>query len=1125
MSKLKIALSLLLLFFTSAKLIAQETTSEIQGTVTDDKGKPVASASVVAVHGPSGTRYTTTTRNDGRFNLAGLRVGGPYLITVSFVGYKTETQDSITLLVGQEFTADFQLKPELKQLTEVVVTSTRQDKLFSSSHTGSQEVITHAEILQLPTVNRSLSDFTRLEPTANPTSFGTSFGGRSAQYNNITVDGANFNNGFGLSSTLGGQTHAEPISPESIDQIQVNVAPYDVRQGGFTGAGVNAITKSGTNQFRGTLYDYIKGPNTEGYNVEDTKVPKSPFSFYTRGGSLGGPIIKNKLFFFVNYEKVKQTAPAYTVVASGGPTNLAPNPGVVSQANADSLNALAAFLKSKFNYDPGAYQGYSFASASKKITARIDWNIDSKSTLTLKYNYLRSYSEQPQSTSRAGNGFAKGPANFSYTYGLPFSGSKYVINNNFDIYLAELNTRFSNKLSNKFQIGYTKERDPRAPGVPGTTMPMVDIYNGSFNGNVYASFGYETYTYNNLINTDVYQASDIATLYKGAHEITFGTQDYSRKYADAFVPSFAGSYVFPTLTDFYNAANGTGPYTDKYYQQWSNIPGGAFPFYYAGSTEIGLFIQDKWRATQNFTLTYGLRYDMTLYKSLFLDNPYFDALTFKDGASYNIGKAPGNAILISPRVGFNWDVKGDKTTQVRGGFGIFSGPPPFVWLANQGGNNGVLIAGGNYSNVPFTADAVKSPPPPVNTTPPSTVQSATSYGAAVTDKNFKYPTIIKSSLALDKKFKNDWIATIEASYSKDINAVYFSNLNLNESNAFAMTGADNRLRYLTSTPNSNKYYYGNGGATQSNPNISSAILMKNSSKGYAYTLTARIQKTFNNLFVSLAYTYSQSKNLAAGGSTASTLWSSRGVANADPNGANLAYSDYYQPHRVIAYGSYRVAYGKYFSTSIGAVFQAAPAGVGSYFYSGDLNGDGNTGNDLIYIPKSASEINLIDVGSYNSVTHTGTTTGTASDPRTSAQIWTQLNNFINQDHYLSAHRGQYAQANAVVYPFFKDLDLNITQDIYYYTKIGKEKDKHTLRLTLDLVNVGNFLNKNWGLVKQQNTSTPLTFEGMAADGTTPLFSFPYADKANQVPLVNSFSNNTSIISRWQMQFGIRYLFN
>lgn len=1084
-------------------LLAQETTSEIHGQVTDGT-TAVPGAVIIAIHNPTGTKYMTTSRKDGRYNLPNVRVGGPYTISVSYIGYKEQKIESITLSLGQEFTGDFHLISDTKQLNEIVIKSGKQDKTFNNNRTGAQEIISRDQLEKLPTINRSAQDFTKLEPTASSTIGGQSFGGRSNQYNNFTVDGANFNNSFGLSGTLGGQTGAQPISLDAIDQIQVNVAPYDVRQGGFSGAGVNSVTRSGTNTFKGSVYTYFKNENTQGYKVENAVVPKTDLSFAIRGASLGGPIIKNKLFFFVNGETSRQTTPATSWVPSDA-GHAASSSGSVSNANADTLAALANFLKTNYNYDPGAFSGYSFKSNSDKITARIDWNINENNTLTLKYNYLKSFSDQFASTSRPA-GVTGGQPGFN---SMPFYGSGYVINNNFNIFIAELNSRFGNSASNKFQVGYTALRDYRTPHSTSGTMPLVDILN---NGNIYTTFGYEPYTYNNVLNTDVFQISDIFTFYKGAHEITVGTQDYYRKYQNAFAPGYQGAYQFNSLTDFYNSAKNGDLNAKSYYIQYSALKDGSFPWAYAGSTELGLFAQDKWRVSNNFTLTYGLRFDMTIYKQDFEDNPDFDKLQFKDGKSYNIGKAPGNALLVSPRLGFNWDVLNDKTLQVRGGLGIFSGPPPFVWISNQASNNGTQWGSITSGNVAFSANPAR----------PETGAANTSYNAALTDKNFKYPTVLKSSVAVDKKLPGDWVLTLEGSYSKDINAVYYQNINLNETNGYALTnGGDNRLRYNTSLTtkldNSNKYY--SAGTSLSNPSIGNAILMSNTNKGYAYNVTGRIQKTYKNLYVSVAYTHGDARNTAETGSTASSLWSARAVSS-DPNGENLAYASYRLPNRVIALASYKVSYAKYFSTSFGMIFEAAPAGVTSYVYNGDLNGDGFN-NDLMYIPASDKDINLINVGSYNATTHTGTTTGTATDPRTAAQTWTQLNNFINQSGYLSSHRGQVAKANAVTLPFFKKADVNITEDI----SVKTGKTRHTLRLSWDVINVGNLLNKNWGIVKTTTVTNPLKFEGIAADGKTPLFSFPYADDKNQVHYSNSFSNNTAITSRWQMQFGVRYLFN
>ena len=1102
---------------------AQETTSQIQGTVLTDAKAPLAGATVVALHNPTGTKYTTTTRKDGHYNLPGLRVGGPYTLTVTYVGFKEEKQDNITLVLGQDFYGDFTMVPEAKELEATVVSAARQNKIFNNAHTGTQELVTRAQIEQLPTISRSIQDFTRLEPSAN----GLSFAGTNPGENNVTVDGADFNNSFGLSSTLGGQASAQPIALDAIDQIQVNISPYDVRQGGFTGAGINSVTRQGTNTFRGTLYDYIKGPGTQGYKVEDAVVTRSPFKYNVLGGSLGGAFIPNKLFFFVNAEEDLQSAPATSFVATDNSHPV--TPGSVSQVSADSLNMIAAYLDSAYHYNPGVYQGYTFKTNSYKVNARLDFNINPTNVLTIKYNYLKSYADQFASTSRSlgGSGFITGgqPGNQS----MPFNGSGYRINNDLDIYIAELNTRIGNAASNNLQVGYTKERDFRSAHSASGDFPLVDILaNGGLSGgNIATTFGYEPFTYNNKLFMDSYQVTDIFSLFKGAHELTFGTQNTYKKYQNAFAPGFQGAYEFSSFNAFLTGQNAV-----TYGQDYSTLKGGAFPWAYAGATNLSLFAQDKYRITPTFTLTYGIRLDYTTYQNKFTDNPNFDALTFAGGESYNVGKAPQSFLVVSPRVGFNWDPTGDRSWQVRGGAGVFEGAPPFVWLENQSANNGVQLGsfteGGTSGRPPLSIPFFPTAQGGLNYYLTNSGQSQTStpfgYSVDVTDKHFKYPTELRTSLGVDRKLPGNWVITVEGSYTKMINATYMQNANLNETNGFQISnGPDQRQRYLTSTTGSNAYYF--KGTSLASPNLGNVIVLKNASKGYSWYSSIRIQKNIRNFSASLAYIYQDTRTIMETGSTAGTLWAARPVANTDPNSPTLQRPQWYQPQRIIASANYRFEYAKHFATIIGLVFEAVPAGNTSYTYSGDLNGDGNSNNDLIYIPRNASEINLINVGSYNKATRSGITTGTAADPRTAAQIWTQLNNLIQQDHYLYHHVGQYAQANSVVYPWWKHMDLHLEEDIFTFLRTKSSEDKHTISLTMDMLNVGNFLDRNWGIIKTPVNSSFLRFEGIAADGKTPLFSFPFQDAANQVPMVNSFSNSTGPSSRWAMQVGVRYTFN
>ncbi|WP_235920991.1 TonB-dependent receptor [Foetidibacter luteolus] len=1099
MSKpIKLLLGFMLSLFSIAGIKAQETTSEITGVISNNN-EPVAGASITAVHTPTGTKYVTSSRKDGRYNLPNLRVGGPYIITASFVGFKEEKQEGVFLILGQEFKADFSLNAETATLTELVVRANRQDKVFNNNRTGSQEIINRSQIERLPTINRSLQDFTKLTPSAN----GLSFGGRNNLYNNVTVDGANFNNAFGLSSTLGGQTNSQPISLDAIEQIQVNISPYDVRQGGFSGTGINSVTRSGTNQFKGSVYTYLKGPGTQGYKIRTVEVPKQDFSYNLRGFSLGGPIIKNKLFFFVSAEQERLKQPATPWLAAT--PNMQANGITVSQATASSLDSLRQFLVDKYGYDPGQYQDYTYRTQSDKVTVKLDWNINNSNTFTIKYNYLKSFRDQSASSSGAPTNGRGGSAT-----GLGFSGNGYTINNNFNIFIAELNTRFSNRVSNKFQVGYTALRDYRS-SLAGGNFPLVDIMNGI--GQTYTSFGYEPFTYNNLLNTNIFQVSDIVTLFKGAHELTFGTQNYIKTFKNGFAPNYVGMYRFNTLADFYNSAINGAANAVSYTLQYAVTKDGSFPFANVGSKELGVFAQDKWRIRNNFTLTYGIRIDVPIFDNKFESNEYSKDLAFRFGQKYDVGAKPGTNLLFSPRVGFNWDVTGDKSTQVRGGLGLFAGPPPFVWISNQASNNGVQFGS-------FTTTSGVAFNPDMDAYRPAATAPNTSYNLVFTDKDFKFPQVLKASLAIDKKLPGDIVGTLEFTYSKDINAVYFQNVNL-PSTGVAFAGSDTRVRY-----DSTRIWGGKPVATVTNPNISNAILMTNSNKGYAYNVTLQLQKSMRNLYLSAAYTYSKSKSLNDGGSIAASMWRDRPVSG-DPNAEDLGYANFYLPHRVIASASYRFEYAKHFATSIGLIYEAAPAGVGSYTYNGDINNDGTGGNnDLIYIPKAQDDIVLVPVN---------TGGGTITDTRTAAQIWAQLNNFINQDPYLSANKGKIVERNGVVMPWYKRLDLNVTQDFYFTS--GKEKTKHTLRLSVDIVNVGNLLNKNWGVYKTWNTpynissqsASFLKYEGIVPAGQDnagkPRYSFPYADATNQIPYVNSFRDDTGILSRWQMQIGLRYLFN
>jgi hypothetical protein len=1075
------------------------TTAALAGTVVDEKGEGLPGATVIAIHEPTGSRYGGSTRADGRYNIVNMRVGGPYKVTVTFVGYKDAVQSGIVLTLAQELRQNFKLEVNQSQLEEVKVVASRSS-IINSGRTGAATTVSNNQITTLPTLNRSLGDFARLDPRAN----GLNFAGRNSLYNNITVDGAFFNNAFALSSTIGGQAGASPISVDAIDQFQVLIAPYDVRQGMATGANINVVTKSGTNNWSGSGYYFGTDQGLVGNKIGDVVNQYGTFARGQIGARIGGALIKNKLFVFGSFEQETQTDPGSNFVATR--TGTEPNRSI---AKAADLDRLKDFLKTKFKYDPGAYENWNKEKYSQKVNLRLDWNISDKHKLNVKYNYLRSYADINPSNS----GSLSGGRSPSATV-LPFQGSLYRINNNLDSYIAELNSTFSSSVANNLTVGYTAMRDFRQSPVNDNPFPTVDIGNNDLNE--LTTFGYEPFSANNILNSDIFQIADNLTIYKGKHVYTFGLAYETNAFMNGFAPNYYGGYQFKSIDDFINSANGdTKVIPARYQQQWSNYS--TFPFAEMKGSTFSLYGQDEITAAKGLKLTFGLRADATSFPSFDepkYTNTYVPSLTFRDGVKLTTNKFPETTVLWSPRFGFNWDVKDDKQTQIRGGLGVFSGRVPYVWLSNQLSNNGVLFGSENIANPtnrPFNPD--------VNAYRPAITLplTPTAYNLAVTDPNFKFSQVFRTNLALDKNLGDGWILGLEGIYTKDINAVYLENVNLPNSTVKAV-GADNRMIFYTlganGLPSSNRNFqiYGNvkgvnapavGSNTVSSPNISDAIVIKNTDLGYSYAFTATISKSFENgLFASLAYTNSDSRSVNDGGSIAQSQWRDR-VVSGDPNENVASYSSYMQAHRFNAYGSYRLNYlNEKASTTFGFTYSAAPAGRFSYTYSGDMNGDNQNANDLIFIPRGQSDIMLRDLGTY-----------------TAAQQWADLDKYINQDAYLKANRGQYAERNGAELPWSANFDFKVIQD--FYIKVGGQRN--TLQFTLDVFNFGNYVSPQWGLNQSTLRAGLINYVGNDAATGKPVFQFPY--RSGTTPLSDTFQRSFGLGSRWQAQFGVRYIFN
>lgn len=1161
MFKRLLAFSILLIALWAGREAAAQgvTTAAISGLVTDGK-EALPGATVVAIHTPSGTQYATVTRPDGRYNFPNVRIGGPYTITITFVGYKEQKVEGVNLAIGQNFNFSPQLSDSGVELSEVVVTSTR-NPVLNSDRTGAATNISRETIQSLPTLNRSFNDYVRLTPQAGS---GSSFAGRNGGYNNITIDGALFNNAFGLSGQVGGQTNAQPISLDAVDQIAVSIAPYDVREGSFTGAGVNVVTRSGTNDFSGSAYYFTRNQGFIGKNVAGTENKLANFKLNNYGFRLGGPIIKNKLFFFVNAESERRNDPPTPSFVASRPGLSGSNVSAVTAAELDQLsNFLQNELPGNVSYNPGPYENYQLAQNSDKATIKLDWNITNQHKFSIKYNYLKSYRDVNPSNSGAIT--SRSPSNT----GLPYLGAFYRINNNLNSFIAELNSSFGTKYANKFQVGYTAFRDFRETPTSSAIFPGVDIGNGA--GSQLTAFGYEPFSAFNVLNTNVFQISDNFDIYLGKHTLTLGTYNEFYKFQNGFAPNYYGTYQFASLQDFYDNVNGItraslidsvnnpeGRVLPSRYQfRYSTRSDGSFPLAEINAFQLGFYVQDKFEVSPKFNVTLGLRADIPTINTDIARNEGAASLTFRDGQKIFTDQVQKTQVLWSPRFGFNWDVKGDRSTQVRGGTGVFTGRVPYVWISNQASNNGVLfgsidllnssngfVTKSNGKFVSYRPEAQFSAD--VDAYRPANATASTTYNLAVTDKDFKFPQVWRTNLAIDQQLPWGIVGTLEAAYTKDINAVYHQNINLPNAKTTAAgldgSGADKRPIFYNRTETVNNQnqtvisYPATNRINGSSPNnITDAILMKNTNKGYSYFITAQLQKSFTNgFYASAAYTYSDSKSVNDGGSIAQSIWRDRFVSG-DPNANVLGNSQYLQKHRLVLSGSYSKEYLGFMKTTLSLFYEAGPSGLingfqqgyFSYTYTGDMNGDGQTTNDLIYVPRSQSEIVLRDLyfTKNNSGAITGTTTtrpaGATAPDYSAAQQWNDLDAYIRQDKYLSSRRGQYAERNGAVVPWRGQLDVRLLQD--FYIKAGNKRN--TLQFSVDIFNFANMLNSDWGVFKTPNRASLLSFSRINTSTGLPEFTFPYLNAANQTKLTKTFQDSFNVTSRWQMQFGIRYIFN
>ena len=1061
---------------------AQVTTATIAGVVKSVELKPVSGATVIVAYPDAGIKQTVATLSDGRFTVPNLRVGGPYTVTVTSIGFRPSILDNIFLDLGLNNTLNFSLTETTKELSAVIVTAS--SKIFDDRRTGASTNISNKLLRALPTISRSADDYLRLTPSASATYNGISFAGRNGQYNNFSLDGAVFNNPFGLDApTPGGQTGAQPISLDAIDQIQVNIAPYDVTQAGFTGAGVNTVTKSGTNKTSGTVYAFYRNKGLTGKTVDGTKQEISALSQLQAGFTLGGAFKKNKLYYFISFETEQRKDAASSYVAQ--------NAGNVGNSNTSrvlesDLLAVSNILRTKFGYETGPYQDFTLKQTNYKWLYKMDWNINSVHKLSFTYNGLEASKDKPAHPSAI---YSRGP---DYST-LQFRNSGYQITNKLHSLSTELKSNFSSSAANKLRLVYTSFRDRRNPF--STPFPVVNI---SKYGTSYIIAGHEPFSINNVLNQDAFQATNDFTLYKKNHTITLGGSYESFKFANSFNLQGYGPSVFnnidiQTFKDSVpvsgNVVFGAYPLDVDVNYAKKRAAADQWTYYYLTVAQLSFYGQDEWQVNNRFKLTYGLRVDKPLYLNASFRDPNFngdgtfkgsysegsptlpnntdlvlfneDGRRVKNGVGQEIDntRLPSGKVLFSPRVGFHYDVNNNKTFQLRGGSGLFTGRFPFVWVGNQLANP----YAGFYN---------------------------------VTAQNFRWPQIWRTNIGTDFRIPAGTVFTVDVAYSKDVHAQMVRNYNLGTPTGTLNSGTgDNRKIYLPTDKGSD------------GRNTAQTYVFSNTNKGYQFTASLQAQHNFRDgLYLMGAYNYLISKDASSISAEISSDAFDRNPILNNANEARLTPSLYGNTHRFIVAASKKFQYGKNnFRATTFSLFGSTNSGNRyGYTYGGDINNDGTAINDIMYVPTNTE----VDGMNFTSLTDVNGVVQNAAAQKAA------LKQFISQDKYLNNLRGKYTEKYGATSPWFSQVDVRILQDFKF--KVGGAVN--TIQLSLDVQNIGNMLSSKWGVRKYATTTgyfQPLTVTSVT--NSVPSFQFDPSQ-------TKTFVSSPDLLSRWQMQFGVRYIF-